>query len=38
MWTETEVNIYEQLKQKTHDLQKELPEYIKEIIKVHLKE
>lgn len=38
MWTGNEVNIYEQLKQKTHDLQKELPEYIKEIIKVHLKE
>lgn len=36
MWTENEVDVYETLKERTEDLQKELPNFIKEIIEKHL--
>jgi hypothetical protein len=36
LWSGEEVSIYEQLKEKTHELQKDLPAYIKEIIERHL--
>jgi len=37
LWTESEVEIYERLKQQTLDLQKNIPSYVKEIIEAHLK-
>jgi hypothetical protein len=37
IWTEKEVEIYERLKRKTSELQKKIPEYVKEIIRKHLK-
>lgn len=36
MWTGEEVSIYEQLRQRTLELQKDVPEYVKEIIALHL--
>jgi len=36
LWSGEEVSIYERLKEKTIELQKELPAYIKEIIERHL--
>ena len=36
MWSGGEVKVYDRLKQKTMELQKDIPEYIKEIIKKHL--
>lgn len=38
LWTGDEVSIYEQLRQRTQEFQKEMPAYIKEIIKGHLEE
>ena len=37
VWTESEVEIYEKLKQRTLQLQKNVPGYVKEIIEQHLK-
>ncbi len=37
LWMESEVEIYERLKQQTLDLQKNIPSYVKEIIEEHLK-
>jgi len=37
MWTEGEVAVYEKLKQQTLKLQKNIPGYVKEIVKEHLK-
>ena len=37
MWTESEVEIYETLKQRTLQLQKKIPGYVKEIVEQHLK-
>ena len=37
MWTESEVEIYEKLKQRTLQLQKNIPGYVKEIVEQHLK-
>lgn len=36
LWTDEEVTIYERLKKRTLELQKDLPAYIKEIIERHL--
>jgi len=36
IWQENEVEVYEKLKQKTTELQKEIPAYIKDIIREHL--
>jgi len=36
MWTEQEVEIYDKLKRKTSELQKNIPDYVKEIIRKHL--
>ncbi|MCL4502236.1 MAG: HNH endonuclease [Deltaproteobacteria bacterium] len=36
IWSEDEVNIYEKLKKRTQELQKDIPEFIKDIIKEHL--
>lgn len=36
MWTGEEVSVYDRLKQRTMELQKDIPGYIKEIIKKHL--
>ncbi len=36
IWSENEVNVYEKLKNRTQELQKNIPEFIKEIIKKHL--
>jgi len=38
MWTGTEVSIYDRLKERTLELQKDLPAYIKELIEKHLEE
>jgi len=32
MWTGTEIEVYDRLKKKTAELQKEMPAYVKEII------
>jgi hypothetical protein len=37
MWTEAEVEAYEKLKQRTLQLQKNIPGYVKEIVQEHLK-
>ncbi|HEU0038455.1 MAG TPA: hypothetical protein VFR76_04205 [Verrucomicrobiae bacterium] len=37
MWTESEVEIFEKLKQRTLQLQKKIPGYVKEIVEQHLK-
>ena len=37
MWTENEVAVYEKLKQRTLQLQKNIPGYVKEIVEEHLK-
>ncbi len=37
LWMESEVGIYERLKQQTLELQKNIPSYVKEIIEQHLK-
>jgi len=37
MWTEKEVEVYEKLKQRTLQLQKNIPGYVKEIVEEHLK-
>ena len=37
VWTESEVEIYEKLKQRTLQLQKNVPGYVKDIIEQHLK-
>lgn len=37
MWTESEVEIYEKLKQRTIQLKKNIPGYVKEIVEQHLK-
>jgi hypothetical protein len=37
LWTGEEISIYEQLKERTRELQEELPGYIKQIIEKHLK-
>ncbi len=37
LWTESEVEIYERLKQRTLQLQKNIPGYVKEIVEQHLK-
>jgi len=37
MWTEREVEVYEKLKKRTLQLQKNIPGYVKEIVKEHLK-
>ena len=37
MWTEAEVGTYEKLKQKTIQLQKNIPGYVKEIVEQHLR-
>jgi hypothetical protein len=37
LWTGTEVEAYERLKQRTLRLQKNIPGYVKEIIEQHLK-
>jgi len=36
MWNGDEVSVYDRLKKRTLELQKEIPEYIKEIIKKHI--
>ena len=36
MWRGDEVETYERLKQKTTDLQKKIPQFIKEIVEKHL--
>lgn len=36
MWTGEEVSVYDSLKRRTLELQKDLPEYIKEIIEKHI--
>ena len=33
IWTEQEVEMYEKLKRKTIELQKNIPDYVKEIIR-----
>lgn len=38
LWSETEVEDYEKLKQRTEKLQKNIPRYVKEIVRAHLKE
>jgi predicted DNA-binding protein len=35
LWMESEVEIYERLKQQTLELQKNIPSYVKEIIEAH---
>jgi hypothetical protein len=37
LWMESEVEIYEKLKQRTLELQKNIPGYVKEIVEQHLK-
>jgi len=37
MWTEREIEVYEKLKQRTLQLQKNIPSYVKEIVEEHLK-
>lgn len=37
LWVESEVEIYEKLKQRTLQLQKNIPGYVKEIVEQHLK-
>lgn len=37
LWAESEVEIYEKLKQRTLELQKNVPGYVKEIVEQHLK-
>jgi len=37
LWMESEVQIYEKLKQRTLELQKNIPAYVKEIVEQHLK-
>jgi hypothetical protein len=36
IWTEKEVEMYEKLKRKTWELQKNIPDYVKEIIRNHV--
>jgi len=36
IWSGNEVSVYENLKKRTHELQKNIPDFIKEIIKKHL--
>lgn len=36
MWEGDEITIYERLKQRTIELQKDIPAYIKEIIEKHV--
>lgn len=36
MWTGDEVTVYDRLKKRTMELQKEIPTYIKEIIERHI--
>ncbi len=36
IWTEDEIKVYEKLKRKTLELQKDIPKFIKEIVKKHL--
>lgn len=36
MWLEDEVPVYDRLKRRTLELQKNIPEYIKEIIEKHV--
>jgi len=38
MWSGREVNVYDRLKQRTFELQKNLPSYIKDLIEKHLEE
>ncbi len=38
MWSGAEIETYEMLKQRTLDLQKNIPGYVKEIVEAHLKE
>jgi hypothetical protein len=37
LWMESEVEIYEKLKKQTLELQKNIPNYVKEIVEQHLK-
>ena len=37
IWTEEEVTVYERLKQRTIQLQKNIPGFVKEIVEVHLR-
>jgi hypothetical protein len=37
IWTGEEIRTYEQLRRRTQELQKDIPEYIKEIVEKHLK-
>lgn len=36
MWTGEEISVYDRLKKRTIELQKNIPEYIKEIIERHI--
>jgi hypothetical protein len=36
IWTKHEVEIYEKPQRKTRELQKKIPEYVKEIIRIHV--
>jgi hypothetical protein len=38
IWSGDEVNVYENLKKRTHELQKNIPDFIKEIIEQYLPE
>ena len=38
LWTGEEISVYDRLKQRTQELQKDLPAYIKELIAKHLEE
>jgi len=38
LWAENEVSVYDRLKEKTLELQKDLPDYVKALIKQHLDE
>lgn len=37
MWSEREVEVYEKLKRRTTQLQKNIPAYVKEIVERHLR-
>lgn len=36
MWTGDEISVYERLKKRTLELQKDIPGYIKEIVEKHV--
>jgi predicted DNA-binding protein len=36
MWTSDEIAVYERLRQRTLELQKDIPAYIKEIVEKHI--